>query len=189
MLNFNAHLGFQFTELPFLQRFAAASLVGFKAVEFPSPYAYDASVLGDLLQEHKLKLVQFAAPAGETKGLAAVPGKEDEFRHGLKVAVQYAKALGCANVHLMSGVSGDGQANTVFRENLDYGVKYLLDHGLVPLLEVICTEAAPGYFFSDFHKAQDALERFPDLRLILDLPCSYPDAGCDRHASGLSSSN
>ena len=169
MLNFNAHLGFQFTELPFLQRFAAASLAGFKAVEFPSSHAYDASVLGDLLQEHKLKLVQFAAPAGETKGLAAVPGKEDEFRHGLKVAVQYAKALGCANVHLMSGVSGDGQANTVFRENLDYGVKYLLDHGLVPLLEVICTEAAPGYFFSDFHKAQDALERFPDLRLILDL--------------------
>ena len=68
MLNFNAHLGFQFTELPFLQRFAAASQVGFKAVEFLSPYAYDASVLGDLLQEHKLKLVQFAAPAGETKG-------------------------------------------------------------------------------------------------------------------------
>ena len=109
MLNFNAHLGFQFTELPFLQRFATASLAGFKAVEFPSPYAYDASVLGDLLQEHKLKLVQFAAPVGETKGLAAVPGKEDEFRHGLKV---------------------------------------------------ICTETALGYFFSDFHKAQDALERF-----------------------------
>ncbi|EJN39657.1 hypothetical protein PMI38_00889 [Pseudomonas sp. GM84] len=79
MLNFNAHLGFQFTELPFLQRFAAASQVGFKAVEFPSPYAYDASVLGDLLQEHKLKLVQFAAPAGETKGLAAVPGKKTSF--------------------------------------------------------------------------------------------------------------
>jgi len=87
----------------------------------------------------------------------------------MKVAVQYAKALGCANVHLMSGVSGDGRANPVFRENLDYGVKYLLDHKLVPLLEVICTEAAPGSFFSDFHKAQDALERFPDLRLILDL--------------------
>lgn len=66
-------------------------------------------MLGDLLQEHKLKLVQFAAPVGETKGLAAVPGKEDEFRHGLKV---------------------------------------------------ICTETALGYFFSDVHKAQDALERF-----------------------------
>lgn len=160
MLKFNAHLGFQFTEVPFLDRFTAAAEAGFAAVEFPSPYAYDASILADLLQSSGLKLVQIASPSGDSKGLAAVPGKEDEFRHGLKVAVRYAKALGCANVHLMSGVSAVDQASSVFEANLDYGVKYLRDHGLVPLVEVICTEAAPGYFFSDFHKAQDALSFF-----------------------------
>lgn len=50
MLKFNAHLGFQFTELPFLDRLSAAAEAGFAAVEFPSPYEYDASVLADLLQ-------------------------------------------------------------------------------------------------------------------------------------------
>lgn len=144
MLKFNAHLGFQFTELPFLDRFSAAAEAGFAAVEFPSPYEYDASVLADLLQASGLELIQIASPSGDTKGFAAVPGKEKEFRHGLEKAVQYATALGCSNVHLMSGVTGDGQASTVFRENLDYGVKYLLDDGLVPLVEVISVQAAPG---------------------------------------------
>ena len=37
MLKFNAHLGFQFNELPFLQRIEAAAAAGFRAVEFPSP--------------------------------------------------------------------------------------------------------------------------------------------------------
>ncbi|MFG0752873.1 hydroxypyruvate isomerase family protein [Pseudomonas sp. TYF_14] len=169
MLKFNAHLGFQFTELPFLDRFSAAAEAGFAAVEFPSPYEYDASVLADLLQASGLELIQIASPSGDSKGLAAVPGKAKEFRHGLEKAVQYATALGCTNVHLMSGVTGDGQASAVFRENLDYGVNYLLDRGLVPLVEVISVQAAPGYFFSDFHKAQDVLDRLPGLRLILDL--------------------
>lgn len=34
MLKFNAHLGFQFNELPFLQRIEAAAAAGFRAVEF-----------------------------------------------------------------------------------------------------------------------------------------------------------
>ena len=169
MLKFNAHLGFQFNELPFLQRIEAAAATGFRAVEFPSPYEFDASLLADQLAQYGLPLVQFAAPAGVSKGIAAVAGKEPEFRDGLRQAVSYARALACADVHLMSGVTHEDGADKVYASNLDYAVKYFEDQGLRPLIEVICTQAMPGYYMSDFGKAQRVLEAHPGMGLILDL--------------------
>ncbi|WP_236222733.1 hydroxypyruvate isomerase family protein [Pseudomonas asiatica] len=169
MLKFNAHLGFQFNELPFLQRIEAAAAAGFRAVEFPSPYEFDASLLADQLAQYGLPLVQFAAPAGVSKGIAAVAGKEPEFRDGLRQAVSYARALACADVHLMSGVTHEDGADKVYASNLDYAVKYFEDQGLRPLIEVICTQAMPGYYMSDFGKAQRVLEAHPGMGLILDL--------------------
>lgn len=55
MIKLNAHIGYQFTELPFLERFSAASSAGFCAVEFPSPYEYEATQLAALLDEQKVQ--------------------------------------------------------------------------------------------------------------------------------------
>ncbi|QXI47000.1 TIM barrel protein [Pseudomonas anuradhapurensis] len=169
MLKFNAHLGFQFNELPFLQRIEAAAAAGFRAVEFPSPYEFDASQLADQLAQHALPLVQFAAPAGVAKGLAAVAGKEAEFRDGLRQAVSYARTLACADVHLMSGITHDEGAGKVYASNLDYAVKYFEDQGLRPLIEVICAQEMPGYYMADFSKAQQVLEAHASVGLIFDL--------------------
>lgn len=169
MLKFNAHLGFQFNELPFLQRIEAAAAAGFRAVEFPSPYEFDASLLADHLAQYSLPLIQFAAPAGVTKGIAALPGMEVEFRDGLRQAVSYAKALACSDVHIMSGVTTQNDAERIYAGNLEYAVKYFEDQGLRPLIEVISAEAMPGYYMSDFSKAQQILETFPSVGLILDL--------------------
>ena len=169
MIKFNAHLGFQFNELPFLQRIGAAATAGFRAVEFPSPYEFDASLIADHLAQHSLSLVQFAAPAGVTKGIAALQGKEEEFRNGLRQAVTYATALGCSDVHIMSGVTTQDAAALTFGNNLEYAVKYFEDQGLRPLIEVISSQAVPGYYMSDFSKAQQILEKFSSVGLILDL--------------------
>ena len=45
MPRFAANLGWQFTEVPFLERFEAAAAVGFGAVEYPFPYAHAAHEL------------------------------------------------------------------------------------------------------------------------------------------------
>ncbi|POA66624.1 hydroxypyruvate isomerase family protein [Pseudomonas sp. GW531-T4] len=169
MLKFNAHLGFQFNEWPFLQRIEAAAAAGFRAVEFPSPYEFDASLLADHLAQHSLSLIQFAAPAGVTKGIAALQGKEEEFRDGLRQAVSYAKALACSDVHIMSGVTTQDEAALTFGSNLEYAVKYFEDQGLRPLIEVISAQAMPDYYMSDFDKAHQVLERFASVGLILDL--------------------
>ena len=170
MLKFNAHLGFQFNEMPFLERIEAAAAAGFRAVEFPSPYEFDANLLADQLAQYSLPLIQFAAPAGVTKGIAALHGKEEEFRNGLLQAVSYARALACSDVHIMSGVpTQHDEAALTFGSNLEYAVKYFEDQGLRPLIEVISSQAMPGYYMSDFSKAQQVLETFPSVGLILDL--------------------
>lgn len=169
MLKFNAHLGFQFNEWPFLQRIEAAAAAGFRAVEFPSPYEFDASLLADHLAQHALPLIQFAAPAGVSKGLAAQHGKEQEFRAGLAQAVRYGRTLGCLDVHIMSGVTTRDDAASTFGGNLEYAVKYFEDQGLRPLIEVISAQEVPGYYLCDFDKAQQVLEAFPGVGLILDL--------------------
>jgi hydroxypyruvate isomerase len=84
-------------------------------------------------------------------------------------AARYAKALACSDVHIMSGVTTQDEAALIFGSNLEYAVKYFEDQGLRPLIEVISSQAMPGYYMSDFSKAQQVLETFPSVGLILDL--------------------
>jgi hydroxypyruvate isomerase len=59
MPNFSANLGFLFTELPFLDRFAAAARAGFKGVEFASPYEHGAGDIARRLADHGLTQALF----------------------------------------------------------------------------------------------------------------------------------
>ena len=94
MPKFAANLHYLFTELPFLERFAAAAAAGFRAVEFQVPYDYAGAELKARLDAHGLEMVLFDAPMGDwnagDRGLAAVPGREAEFRVGLNRALDYA---------------------------------------------------------------------------------------------------
>ena len=104
MPQFAANLSMLYPELPFMQRFAAAAQDGFKAVEYLFPYAYSKQELAQALHAHGLEQVLFNAPpggidaasisyawevAGE-RGTAAVPGREDEFKAGVLLALDYA---------------------------------------------------------------------------------------------------
>lgn len=46
-------------------------------------------------------------PAGNwaqgERGMASIPGRENEFAEGVQTALKYAKALGCKQVHAMAG--------------------------------------------------------------------------------------
>jgi len=92
MPKFAANLHYLFTELPFLQRFEAAADAGFKAVEFQVPYDYPENELSARLQGNELQMVLFDAPMGDwgrgDRGLAAVPGRESEFRASLATVIK-----------------------------------------------------------------------------------------------------
>ena len=79
MPRFAANLGFLFTEVPFLERFQAASDAGFRAVECPfGQYDESPADLAAALQAAGVQCVLVNTPKGRSAGAAdhgaAVPG-------------------------------------------------------------------------------------------------------------------
>ena len=93
MPRFAANLSLMYTELPFLERFAAAASDGFLGVEYLFPYAWPAPELAARLTGNGLQQVLFNAPPGGSnpgemasawdrgeRGTACLPGRGAEFR-------------------------------------------------------------------------------------------------------------
>ena len=176
MPRFNAHLGYQFTEFEALERFAQAAKAGFKAVEWPAVYAYSPQQLRDLIDAHGLQWVQVTLPFGDTsrgeKGMAAIPGREAEFREGLVSAIEYAKVLGARWIHPMAGVVGawDATVRTTYLANIALAIELAADNGLGTLIEVIGEGEVPGYAMRTYERAEQVIAEpgCESLRLIYD---------------------
>src|SRR4051812_8821056 len=112
MPRFAANLSMMFTEVPFLDRFARARAAGFTAVEFLFPYEHPAAEIAARLKDNGLQQVLFNAPPGDwsagERGIAALPGRQQEFRDGLRKGLDYAAALSCPRLHLMAGLTPAG---------------------------------------------------------------------------------
>ena len=194
MPRFAANLHYLFSELPFLDRFDAAAAAGFRAVEFQVPYDYPTAELSAPLKANGLKMVLFDAPMGDwergDRGLAAVPGREKEFRDGLDRVVEYGNALGCDTVHLMAGVVGPGEdynaAERTYLANLRYAASMLAGHGIAGVIEPInkkmgivqngpsyTTQGMHGYFLNHTDQARRILDEVGSPNLLLHLDCYH----------------
>src|SRR5438477_11845419 len=113
MPRFAANLSMMFQEIGFLDRFDAAAQAGFKAVEFLFPYEHPPEAISERLEKNRLTLALFnTVPgdwAGGERGLAALPGREQEFRDGVDKAILYAKASRCRLLHTMAGLWPDAR--------------------------------------------------------------------------------
>lgn len=153
MPRFAANLSLLFTEVPFVERFAAAAAAGFKAVEFQFPYEYDAALLQGELRRHDLRAVLFNLPPGDfaagDRGLAADPRRRDEFRAGVARAIAYAEALGVDRLNCLAGIWPAGGAAGVVRATLTDNVRYAADElakkGLTLVVEHINHHDMPGF--------------------------------------------
>jgi hydroxypyruvate isomerase len=143
-----------FNEVPFPERFAAAAAAGFKAVEFLFPYEHTPQEVACWLKENRLENVLFNLPPGDwaagERGIAALPGREDEFRAGVARAIEYALALGTRRVHMMAGLVPNGADLRIHREvylgNLRHAAREVGKHGIDLLIEPINGRDMPGYF-------------------------------------------
>jgi Hydroxypyruvate isomerase len=94
MPRFAANLTVMYGEHAFLDRFEAAARDGFRAVEFLFPYEFDVSEIRSRLDAHGLTQALFNAPPGNwekgERGLASLPGREEEFQAGIRRALEYA---------------------------------------------------------------------------------------------------
>jgi hydroxypyruvate isomerase len=161
MPRFAANLTLLWNELPFLDRFAAAALAGFKAVEFLFPYGHPAQAIAQRLQQHRLQLVLHNLPPGDwgagDRGLACIPGREEEFRTGVAQAASYAGVIGAQRWHCMSGVPplgvSESRARATWVSNVRFAAAEAEKLGLPLLIEPINTFDMPGYFVSEPRQA------------------------------------
>ena len=162
MPRFAANLTMMYNEHAFPDRFAAAARDGFQAVEFLFPYEFSAAELKTQLDEHRLTQALFNAPPGDwakgERGIASLPGREDEFRRSVDTALGYARVLGNRKLHVMAGLIAPGQPRERHREvylkNLAYATNAAQADGITIVIEPINTRDIPGFFLNRQDDAQ-----------------------------------
>ncbi|MGH7031682.1 MAG: 2-oxo-tetronate isomerase [Stellaceae bacterium] len=179
MPKFAANLSFIFQEVGFLDRFAAAAQCGFKAVEYLGAYDERPETVAAQLEKHGLAQALFNMPPGDwtagERGLAALPGREEEFRAGVDRALVYSKATNCRLLHAMAGLWPQGQdraeAERTYIANLRHAADRLAPEGITVIIEPINTRDIPGYFLNTTTQAMAVIEEVgrPNLQLQLDL--------------------
>ncbi|HTB46219.1 MAG TPA: 2-oxo-tetronate isomerase [Acetobacteraceae bacterium] len=156
MPRFAANLSMMFNEVPFLDRFAAAAKAGFQGAEFLFPYDHPAAEIRKRLNDAGLAQVLFNMPPGDwannERGLASLPGRQKQFRDGVKLALDYAHALDCKLVHAMAGIVpadvSPVTAASVYAANLAWAAEQAAPAGVKLVIEPINHRDMPGYFLN-----------------------------------------
>ena len=151
-----ANLSMMFNEMPFLDRFAAARAAGFAGVEFLFPYEFPAAELARRLSDNGLTQALFNMPPGDwaagERGTASLPGRQMEFRDGVRRALDYAAALDCKLVHCMAGIVPVGLAHdtaaATYAANLAWASELALAAGVRIAIEPINHRDMPGFFLN-----------------------------------------
>jgi hydroxypyruvate isomerase len=178
MPRFSANLHFLFTERPFLERFGAAARAGFRAVEFPDPYAHPLPELAARLREHALSCVLLNFPMGDRAagdmGFACRPARAAEFRDSVERAVEAARALGCPRLNCMAGRRPPGvypkELRATLIENLRLAGRTCAQAGLEVCLEPLNSADYPDIFLSGTEQAVEIMDAVgaSNLRLQFD---------------------
>ena len=156
MPRFAANITMMYNEHAFLDRFAAAARDGFEGVEILFPYEFAATEIRARLDAHGLEQALFNLPPGNweagERGLASLPGRQDDFRRALDKALEYARILGNTRVHVMAGLIADGddraQRRAVYVQNLAIAAREAASAGITIVIEPINTRDVPGYFLN-----------------------------------------
>jgi hydroxypyruvate isomerase len=175
MPRFAANLSMMFNEAPFLDRFALAAKAGFKGVEFLFPYEHPAAEIAKRLSDNGLTQVLFNAPPGDwaagERGIAALPGREQEFRDGVRRALDYAAVLSCRRLHLMAGImppgAKQGTLTCLYAINLAWAAEECAKVGVKPVIEPINQRDMPGYALTGIAHAVQVIEAVGPDRLGL----------------------
>ncbi|SNR43819.1 hydroxypyruvate isomerase [Paracoccus sediminis] len=172
MPRFAANLTMLFTEMPMLDRFAAAADAGFQGVEILFPYDIPARDLSRAAVAAGLDFVLMNTPppnwAGGPRGFAAEPGLEERFRSDFDRALRFAGALRTRHIHVMAGYAQGSEARATFVANLSWAAARAPHVSLT--IEPLNPADQPGYFLDDFDLAADLIAQIgvPNIGLQFD---------------------
>jgi hydroxypyruvate isomerase len=179
-MRLSANIDWLWKELPLQHRLAAASQAGFHHVESLNPYVASIDEWQQWLSDNRLTLTLINAPSGSSveakvRGLAAWPGKEDEFQKAFDQALAYATALQVPLIHATAGPIGVGASQAAqqksYEANLRWACQSAASHGLAVTIEPLSPRDAPGAFMASLHHAKKTLDAVgqPALKIQFDL--------------------
>ncbi|GHD90810.1 TIM barrel protein [Streptomyces naganishii] len=158
---FNVNLSILFTELPLLERPAAAAAAGFTAVELwwpwvdtPTPAQPELDALRKAIEDAGVRLTGLNFYAGRLpgpdRGALSVPGEESErFRANVEVAAGFAHSLGCRALNALYGNRVEGadpaEQDALALENLLLAARAADRIGATLLIEALNRPESPRY--------------------------------------------
>ncbi|WP_431968839.1 TIM barrel protein [Actinacidiphila sp. bgisy160] len=188
---FDVNLSILFTELPLLERPAAAAAAGFSAVELwwpwtrmPTPPQAELDALRDALEEAGTQLVGLNFYAGELpgpdRGALSVPGEESaRFRANIDVAADFARSVGCTALNALYGNRVDGVSpeaqDELALENLVRAAHAADRVGAILLVEALNKPESPRYPLVSAAAAVEVVDKvnaetgLGNARFLLDL--------------------
>lgn len=188
---FDVNLSILFTELPLLERPAAARAAGFTAVELWWPWTDTATpgqarldALRDALNDAGTQLVGLNFYAGRLpgpdRGALSIPGAEsDRFRANIDIAADFAHSLGCKALNALYGNRVEGVAPEVqdelALENLRSAARAADRVGAILLVEALNAAESPRYPIVGAPKAVEIVDKVNEAtglgnaRFLMDL--------------------
>ncbi|WP_327145910.1 hydroxypyruvate isomerase family protein [Nocardia sp. NBC_01327] len=173
-----------FTDLPLLERPAAAKAAGFDGVEFWWPFGENATPADSEIDAFVAAIdvagVQLVGlnfidliPAG--RGLVSVPGQETRFRDNIDIAVGIAERTGCKALNALYGnrIAGEDPAkqDELALENLRLAAAAAQRIDAVVLLEALNAYESQDYPIVSAGHAIKIIEQVgePNVRFLCDL--------------------
>ncbi len=166
MPRFSANISMLFLEHAFLNRFQAAKDAGFGAVEAQFPYEFSPEDLLAAKENAGVEIAVINIGAGDLvsggPGIAAMPGREDQFKAAVEQACRYAEVVKPVNMNVLPGwppmdkFSRD-ECLDVLAGNLYYAADALASTGTKALVEAVNTPDRPGFLLYTSAQAIEAI--------------------------------
>jgi hydroxypyruvate isomerase len=177
-MRYDVNLSILFTELPLLERPAAAKAAGFDAVElwwpFPGPTPADRELdaLAGALDDAQVSLVGLNFDAGDMaagdRGLLSARSTSERFRENVAVAVAFAGRMGCRTLNALYGnTSGDTDPDLAL-ENLARAVTAARSIGATVVVEALNSYESPRYPITSSKAALDLVDQVPGTAFLAD---------------------
>ena len=148
-MRFSVNVSILFKEVPFLDRFARVSGAGFGAVEFwwPGNDVEDLDEVAEAVSAAGVSVALMNFSAGDMaagdRGLAGDPGRSEEFRENVPVALELARSVGCRRMNVLVGHESPGmdreQQLSLARENVGFAADEAREAGIEVVVEAVNT--------------------------------------------------
>ncbi|SCK46761.1 TIM barrel protein [Streptomyces sp. AmelKG-E11A] len=188
---YTVNLSILFTELPLLERPAAAAAAGFTAAELwwpwidaPEPPSAERDALKAAFEDAGVRLTGLNFYAGRLpgpdRGALSLPGEESErFRANIAAAADFAGSLGCGALNALYGNRVDGtdpaEQDAIALTNLQLAARAADRIGAVLLIEALNRAESPRYPLASAPAAIEVVDRvnaetgLGNARFLMDL--------------------